>query len=165
MAGFECEFVEKPPKAVQFECPICLQVLREPCQATCCGTSFCRQCADQAKARNQVCPTCSGRNFNLFHNLGLQRSLYDFQAYCTHKSKGCEWTGELRELDNHLNSDPPADKTLQGCPYTPIKCPLSCADCVEGLPRKNCKAHVSDNFDKLLSHVRSVEEENTQFKA
>ena len=131
MAGFECEFIEKPPNAVQSECPICLLVLREPYQATCCGNSFCRQCADRAKARNQVCPTCNDRNFNLFHNLGLQRSLYDFQVYCTHKSKGCEWTGELRELDNHLNSDPPADESLQGCSFTLIKCPLNCAGCVE----------------------------------
>ena len=56
--------------------------------------------------------------------MGLHQSLFDFRVYCTHKSKGCEWTGELRELDNHLNSDPPAYKSLQGCPYTLIKCPL-----------------------------------------
>ena len=52
-----------------------------------------------------------------------------------------------------------------GCPFTLIKCPLGCADCVGGLQRKNYKAHISDNFDKFLSHVRSVKLENTQFKA
>ena len=36
MAGsFECAFAEKVSKGVQFECPICLLVLREPYQATC----------------------------------------------------------------------------------------------------------------------------------
>ena len=165
MAGFECEFVEKPPQAIQSECPICLLVLREPYQATCCGNSFCRQCSDKAKARNQACPTCNGRNFNLFHNLGLQRSLYDFQIYCTHKRKGCEWTGELRELDNHLNSDPPADKSLEGCPFTLINCPLNCASCVKGLPRRNFKTHVSDNIDKLLNLVKFVAQQNTQLEA
>ena len=116
MAGFECDFVDKPPKAVQFECPICLLVLREPYQATCCGKSFCKECIEPLKANSQPCPTCSGtERFALFHNLGLQQSLYDFHVSCTHKSQGCEWTGELRELDNHLNSDPPADKSLQGC--------------------------------------------------
>ena len=163
--GFECEFVEKPPKAVQSECPICLLVLREPFQATCCGNSFCKKCADRAKSRNQVCPTCNDRNFNLFHNLGLQRSLYDFGVHCTHKSRGCEWTGELRELDNHLNSDPPPDKALQGCPYMVISCPLNCAGCVEGVSRKNCKAHVIENFDEFLRHVMSVDQENTRLKA
>ena len=171
MAGFECEFVEKPSKGIQSECPICLLVLREPYQATCCGKSFCKQCADKAKARNQACPTCNIRNINLFHNKGLQQSLYDFEVYCKHKSKGCEWTGELRELDNHLNSDPPADKRLEGCPFTLIKCPLSCASCVE-LPRRNFKTHVSDNIDKLLNLVvaqtalmKSVEQRNTQLEA
>ena len=172
MAGFECEFIEQPPKAVQFECPICLLVLREPYQTTCCGNSFCRQCIDRAKARSQVCPTCNGRDFNLFHNLGLQRSLYDFQVYCKNKSQGCEWTGELRELDNHLNSDPPADKALQGCPFTLLKCPLGCPGCVEGLRRKNYKSHVIGNIDKLLglvvgqaAQIKFAEQQNTQHTA
>ena len=176
MAGFECVFVEKPPKAFQSECPICLLVLREPYQATCCGKSFCKECIHRIKAANQACPTCNDKGFSLFHNKGLQQSLYDFQVYCTHKSKGCEWMGELRLLDNHINSDPPADKALQGCPYTPIKCPLSCAGCEKGVCRKDVKSHVND---KLLSHVmvqaaqmKSFEQQlqeyrsiNTQLKA
>ena len=171
VAGLECEFVEKPPKAFQCECPICLLVLREPYQATCCGKSFCKECIHRIKAANQACPTCNDKKFTLFPNKGLQQSLYDFQVYCTHKSKGCEWTGELRELDNHLNSDPPADKALQGCLYTVITCPLSCADCVEGVPCKNYKSHISDNIHKLLSLfmgqtvlVKSVEQRNTQLE-
>ena len=126
--GFECKFAEKVSKGIQFECPICLLVLREPYQATCCGKSFYKECIHRIKAANQVCPMCKDKDFNLFHNKGLQQSLYDFQVYCTHKSKGCEWMGELRELNNHLNSDPPASKSLQGCPFTLIKCPLGCAN-------------------------------------
>ena len=149
--GFECDFVEKPPITFpQSECPICLLVLKEPYQATCCGKSFCKRCIHRIQAANQACPTCNEKNFNLFPNKGLQQPLYDFQVSCTHKSKGCEWTGELRELDNHLNSDPPADKVLQGCPYTLIKCPLDCAGCEKGVCRKDIKSHVND---KLLSHV------------
>ena len=147
MAGFECEFVERPPKAVQSECPICLLILREPYQATCCGKSFCKVCVQPVKANNQPCPTCNGvERFILFHNLGLQQSLYDFRVYCTHKSKGCEWTGELRELDNHLNSDPPADKTLEGCPFTLIKCPLNCSGCKKAVCRKDVKSYITDNL-------------------
>ena len=166
--GFECEFVEKPPKAVQSECPICLLVLREPYQATCCGKSFCRRCIHRIKASNQACPTCKDKDFTLFPNKGLQQSLYDFRVYCTHKSRGCEWTGELRELDSHLNSDPPADKALQGCPYMPIKCPLGCPGCERGVYRRDVKAHVND---KLLGHVmmqtaqiQQLQGINTQFE-
>ena len=175
MASFECEFVEKPPKSVQSECPICLLVLREPYQATCCGKSFCKDCIHRIKAANQACPTCNDQKFNLFHNKGLQQSLYDFQVYCTHKSKGCEWTGELRELDNHLNSDPPADKSLEGCPFTLINCPLSCAGCEKGMYRKDVKSHVNDRLlglvmmqrDQLKSFEQQLQEYctiNTQLK-
>ena len=161
MAGFECEFVEKPPRSVQAECPICLLVFREPYQATCCGKSFCKECIHRIKASKKACPTCKDKDFTLFPNKGLQQSLYDFRVYCTHKSRGCEWTGELRELDNHLNSDPPADKALQGCPYAPIKCPLGCAGCEKGVYRKDVKAHVND---KLLGHVMMQNAQIASFK-
>ena len=150
MAGFECEFSVEPPKVLQTKCPVCLLVLREPYQATCCGKSFCKECIERVKRNNQACPTCNDRDFNLFHNKGLQQSLYDFQVYCSHKSKGCEWTGELRELDKHLNSEPPADKSLEGCPFTAINCPLSHTGCKVRLPRMDVKVHMND---ELLSHV------------
>ena len=144
MAGFECQFVERPPQAFQTDCPICLQVLREPHQVTCCGKSYCRECIEPVKDGYQDCPTCNRPNFEMFHNLGLQQSLYDFQVYCSHKSKGCEWTGELRELDNHLNSDPPADKSLEGCPFTVINCPLSHAGCEVRPTRKDVSTHLAE---------------------
>jgi TNF receptor-associated factor 4 len=170
--GFECEFAEKVSKGIQAECPICLLVLREPYQATCCGKSFCKECIESVKATSNKCPTCKAEDFFSYPNLGLQQSLYDFRVYCTYKSKGCEWTGELRELDNHLNSDSPADKSLQGCPFMLIKCPLGCAECLKGMYRKDVKIHIND---RLLSRVvmqntqmetfkQQLQEISTQFK-
>ena len=96
----------------------------------------------------------------MYPNLGLQQSLYEFKVYCMHKSKGCEWTGELGELDNHLNSDPPADKSLEGCPFTLINCPLSCAGCAKGVYRKDVKCHVNDRlFDNLAAQMKSLEQQ------
>ena len=57
--------------------------------------------------------------------------------------------GELRELDNHLNSDPPADKTLEGCPWTVLSCPLCRSESETKLSRKDIKAHLSENHDVL----------------
>ena len=150
MAGIECEFIEKPPKAFQYECPICLLVLREPYQATCCGKSFCKKCIERVKYQNGSCPTCKTENFFSYPNKGLEQSLYDFEVYCSHKNKGCEWRGELRELDKHLNSEPAADKSLEGCPFTVISCPLGHTGCDVKLPRKDIKIHIND---ELLSHV------------
>ena len=73
-----------------------------------------------------------------------------FESTAHTRAKVGGWTGELKELDNHLNSDPPADKSLQGCLYTFIKCPLSCIGCEKGVYRKDIKSCVNDG---LLSHV------------
>ena len=149
-AGFECDFVAEPQKAFQSECPICLLVLREPYQVTCRGKSFCKVCIEQAKAKTPGCPACKVENFDLFHNKGLEQSLYDFQVHCSTKDEGCEWTGELRELDKHLNSDPPADKSLEGCPFEIIDCPLSYMGCKAKLARKDMKTHLDR---EVVSHV------------
>ena len=143
-AGFECEFVEEPPKVLQTRCPICLLVLREPYQATCCGKSFCKECIEEVKVRSGRCPTCKTENFFSYSNKGLEQSLYDFEVYCSHESKGCEWRGELRELDKHLNSEPPTDKSLEGCPFTVIKCPLNHTGCEVKLSRKEINTHITD---------------------
>ena len=67
--GFECEFAaEKPPDIVQSECPVCLQVLREPYQVSCCGKSFCRACIEPIKDNKKPCPTCNKENFDAFHD-------------------------------------------------------------------------------------------------
>ena len=150
MAGYECKFVEQPPQSFQTDCPICLLVLRDPYQVTCCGKSFCKECIEPIRQNHQDCPTCNSQRFEIYRNLGLQQPLCDFRVYCTHKSKGCEWTGELRELDNHLGSDPPADKSLQGCLYTPIKCPVSFTKCDIKLPRKEMVTHLSEG---AISHT------------
>ena len=95
--------------------------------------------------------------------------LYDFNVYCTHKSKGCKWTGELRELERHLNSTPSsADSCLDGCPYSVIECPLSYAGCKVMCPRLDLPEHMSKNSvcHTLMqaSVVQRMTRENKQLK-
>ena len=47
--GYDCELVEKPPSSVQHECPVCLLVLREPYQVSCCGYCFCKAYIENIK--------------------------------------------------------------------------------------------------------------------
>ena len=43
--GYGCVFVTNPPDAIQTDCPVCLQILKEPCMISCrCGKKMCRQC-------------------------------------------------------------------------------------------------------------------------
>ena len=39
----------------------------------------------------------------MFPNKRLQKSLYKLKVRCTWQKNGCDWTGELRELDSHLS--------------------------------------------------------------
>ena len=128
--GFECEFVEEPPQWLQTKCPICLHILREPYQVTCCGKSFCRLCIERTvKGSNKPCPCCNKGDFNDFPNKGLQQPLYGFKTYCSEKENGCEWRGELGNLDNHLNLNPQGDNELEGCEFTEIECSY-CSDII-----------------------------------
>ena len=121
LVGFECEFVEAPVDYLQSECPICLHILREPYQVTCCGKSFCRRCIERVKGSNKPCPCCNKGDFNDFPNLGLQQPLYGFKVYCINKGEGCEWRGELGKLNNHLNLNPQdRNKELEGCEFAEI---------------------------------------------
>ena len=44
------------PLPSHLECEICLDVLNDPVQTSCCGQSYCKNCIDQLQ--NQVCPHC-----------------------------------------------------------------------------------------------------------
>ena len=122
MDGFDCDFTEEPPKYLQTHCPICLLILREPFQVTCCGNSFCRTCIQRIGLANQSCPTCKQDNFQSFQNKGLQRPLYGFQVFCSNKESGCDWQGELGKLDKHLNSNSDKDNLSVGCAFVNVQC-------------------------------------------
>ena len=120
--GFECEFLSQPPETIQAECPVCLLVLREPYQVSCCGYTFCQACIEQVKLRKTACPTCNVAEFAVFEDKRLKRSLYSYQVSCSHKKDGCQWTGELVELDKHLNENPILGQQFIGCELVPVEC-------------------------------------------
>lgn len=129
--GYECVFVEPPPKAFQVDCPICLHVLREPVQVTCCGYNFCRACIETVQTERRPCPTCADVAFTVFHNKGLQRSLNGFVVRCPHyeslyQNAGCGWVGELGQLERHLQPEPGIDSFSIGCEYVEVKCTHGC---------------------------------------
>ncbi len=117
----------KPPPSeyIQSECPVCLQIIREPHQVTCCGKKFCKACIEHIKANKKSCPTCNEK-FSSFSDKGLKQSLYSLKVRCSHQKDGCEWTGELRQLDEHLNTDPQPEKQLDGCQFVEIDCIYNC---------------------------------------
>lgn len=145
--GYSCEFVKQPPSEVQTECPVCLQILHEPYLVSCCGYSFCRVCIEEVQTRNKACPTCK-EGFTVFPNKGLQRVLNNFSVHCSNKREGCIWTGELGDLDNHLNLHPQQDKLMDGCIFTTVNC-IYCGD---ALKRTEIEAHQKEKCLKRPYH-------------
>ena len=121
--SFELEFVKRPPDdIIDVNCPICLSVLCEPHQVTCCGHSYCRLCIERVQLEKKPCPLCS-QTFTVFPDKRLKRSLYGLKVQCRHNEEGCQWTGELRELNKHLNEKPkPGEQQLVGCEFARIEC-------------------------------------------
>ena len=176
--GFECEFVEPPPTALESKCPICKKILREPYQAICCGTSFCQECIRQTKDQGNACPKCEendSEEFKIYPNTDMKKRLYSQTVYCKHANEGCEWTGQLGQLDTHLNCNPPLDNLSSGCKYTVLQCPFTYAGCNDTLTRKDLNEHLSNKFIPhqimqakqqalLVSTVQSLQQENQTLK-
>ena len=142
--GYDCEFVKRPSSdLVQADCPVCLLVLREPHQVTCCGYSFCQTCIQRVQFAQNACPACN-EEFTTFPNKGLKRTIYSLKVYCSQRRLGCEWEGQLGELDRHLNLQPPSEKLLEGCQFSEVECTL----CLQAFQRHYLQAHQSDDCPK-----------------
>ena len=117
MSGYECEFVEKLPDTFQTACPICLSILRNPY-----SKSYCHTCIDKVRRERRSCPTCKNKELSCYRNKGLKQSLCQMKVYCTHQSEGCSWTGELGQLNKHLNARPIRTEQLHSYKFASVKC-------------------------------------------
>ena len=102
--GYDCEFVTPLPEAFQAECPICLQILKEPCLISCpCGQKICCGCVEQIKKENKPCPLCNKTEIYFMRDYGLERHLKAQDVFCSKKKLGCQWKGKLGDFEQHLN--------------------------------------------------------------
>ena len=158
--GFAVRFVEKPPKEIQSECPVCLQVLRDPYQVKCCGYGFCHVCIERVRADNKPCPCCKAEGFDCFEDKGRRRSLYGYHVYCENEKLGCQWVGELGKFENHLNSKPSQDKQLEGCPYTKVQCLHGS----EPFERSSVEAHQNEKCPDRSFSCKHCKEYDSTYK-
>ena len=120
--GHDYEFIGKVPD--RFICQICTKVLRHPHLAVCCGQHFCESCLNKWFTRQgnlESCPHCraEGEGFNHVIHKGLRSEVNQLKIRCSNHGEGCQWTGELGTLKQHLESD-------GGCGYVLVKCPNKC---------------------------------------
>ena len=148
--GYDCEFVDSPTPDLQTKCDICLRILCNPHQTQCCGSIFCKLCVEHFQEQKQPCPKCNQAEFTIFYDKRLKRTLNELKVQCIHKKRGCAWTGELGELDKHLNMNPTRDELLVGCEFVDITCEFSNAGCKACVPRKDMKSHRSESYHLQL---------------
>ena len=96
-------------------CPVCQDLLTEPFQLEC-GHQLCRRCHDRLLCSNKTeCPTCRDSNAlnNAHFDKFLKRKVNSVKIHCRHLKEGCEWVGEVRYLQDHLE-------------HSVIACPFGC---------------------------------------
>ena len=132
--GYDYQFVDGPPQDFLF-CKICLLVSHDPYLSVCCGHVFCKSCIDNTKRNTAivgVCPVCRSEEFTTVVNKQVDRLVKSLRIFCTNRDKGCNWQGELIDIDNHLsNSD--------GCQFEDVQCTNECG---QVLKRHHLKCHL-----------------------
>ena len=122
--GYDCDFVTPP---ISLECPVCLLTLRDPHVISCCGNEFCQVCIERVQSDGKPCPLCSEPKFTTFLHKKLVREINALVVRCPQKELGCDWEGELGQLEQHLN--PPSPDS--GCGYVMVECKHQCGTHVQ----------------------------------
>ena len=143
--GYDCEFVEAPPKGLQTECSVCLLVLKEPCLISCCGQKFCKACIERVQKSEKPCPLCNAPGFTFLRDRGLESSLSEFDVSCSHTNDGCDWKGQLGELNKHLNKDASTENQANECQFVEVECAHECG---EWFHRRNIGTHETNHCKK-----------------
>ncbi|XP_065674872.1 TNF receptor-associated factor 6-B-like isoform X2 [Hydra vulgaris] len=117
----------------EHECPVCQLALREPL-LTSCGHRLCFSCSEEKRKRNKGILKCPLDNSNLnsnetFRDKAIERVIQELNVICNNSFNNCQWTGKLREIDNHLGS----------CEYQEVKCFNQ--QCFTSLLRKELRNH------------------------
>ena len=119
--GNEFDFIEKPSE--EYLCPITFELLLDPVQTNfCCGNHLSRAVAETLQAEGKPCPLCKETPLRTTDDRFFKRKVRQLKVRCSNKSAGCEWVGELGELDNHLKPG-----SVEGpCHFVDVECPLQC---------------------------------------
>ena len=122
----EYDFVETPSE--EFFCPVSYKVPLDPVQTnSCCGNHLSRSVADRLQAEGKPCPICRATPLKVVEDRFFKRKVRQLKVRCGNKSAGCEWVGELGELDNHLKPG-----SVEGpCDFVDVECPQQCGQRVK----------------------------------
>ena len=134
IGGYQCEFVGPVPE--ELLCKSCKLVPKKLFTTDCCTGRFCQACIEQPVNDKKPCPSCGEAEFTTLFIKGAQKKILALQVHCAMKQKGCEWVGQLEQLDAHLDTD---------CQYVDVECPSKCDHKVQ---KRNLATHLEMNCHK-----------------
>lgn len=175
--GYTCKFIS-PPKELQFECSICLHIVKEPRLVSCCGYRFCSDCILRIEREGNPCPLCNESQFTTLPDKLLERTLKQKTVACTYEE--CTWMGELSQFEAHFKvcASRPIEcpqkcggnflRSLmekhisQECPETVVECKFLNSGCPTKLPRRQMPAHMKSSAEE---HVTLLSKDLTELQA
>ena len=95
-------FVEQPSE--NFFCPVMYGLLLQPHLTACCGKHLSEEAAMRIQGEGGACPMCKEPNLSTVLNKHFLRQVNELRVFCLHEDRGCEWQGELSELEHHVQS-------------------------------------------------------------
>ena len=140
--GYDYDFVTAPPKSL--ECPVCLMTFRDPHVISCCGNEFCQLCIERVQRDGKPCPLCNEPNFTTMLHKKLVREVNGLVIRCPQKELGCEWEGELGQVEQHLNPGGGLSSS-SGCGYVMVECSFQCS---AHLQRRMVREHEMESCPK-----------------
>ena len=142
-------FIDEVPDDLY--CPLCLDVLTDPCQ-TSCGHHYCSRCVTPLMANRDPCPVCREREFSIMRNLALQRQIDNMQVSCCFQEQGCSWTGLKKNLDDHLE---------MACNFSSVPCLFRKFGCFDSVLRTELDEHLRLHFAEhmlMISEARKTQQ-------
>ena len=101
--GYDYVFLEPLPDRII--CKICDLPCYEAEKSKCCGHVFCKSDLMKMKSssRSYVCPMCRVKPLVTYPDRAIDREIKGLRIYCPYSRDGCKWSGELVNLEDHLN--------------------------------------------------------------
>ncbi|XP_067003610.1 TNF receptor-associated factor 6 [Anabrus simplex] len=178
-------FEDENQLEARFECPICLQCLREPV-LTSCGHRFCSDCIKDWLRRDRSCCPVDGKIINkdndLFPDNFTRREILDREEHASHSScakekesklseqqkvecrfrdVGCEETLPNDQLDAHLETEVHSHLNLLSAAYYKLKTSVQEQQLEAKAQEANlwvpdAKGHCNHNEDSATNHLQGL---------
>ena len=141
----EYDFVEPPPE--DYFCPVTYEIFKDPRQTSeCCGKHLSREVAERLEREQKSCPLCTVAPLRTTADLYFKRRVLEVQVRCFNKHLGCEWKGDLGDVEKHMNIG-----CVEGeCSFMNIEC-----KCGRELQRQKYEKHISNECVQRLVTCKS----------